>query len=145
MPYTRKSSKKSDLKKFRDKLDKVFSIFIRLRDSNNEGYGQCITCNAPRNWKGADCGHFIGRQYMSIRWDEKNAHLQCKNCNGYGQGEQFKYALQIIDRYGQDEIDRLHTKKRNLFKADKFVYEALIKEYEEKIRNLPNYHLIKAK
>lgn len=145
MAYYKRTTKKSDLKKFRDKLDKVFSIFIRLRDSNNEGYGQCITCNTPRHWKGMDCGHFIGRQYMSIRWEETNCHSQCKICNGYGQGEQYKYSLAIIERYGQDELDRLHIKKRNLFKADKFVYEILIKEYEEKIKQLPNAHLTKTK
>ena len=44
-----------------DKLWKWFSIYIRLRDSDENGYGKCFTCGKIIFWKKGDCGHGIGR------------------------------------------------------------------------------------
>ena len=78
------------------KLDKVFSEYIRRRDADDNGYVKCCTCPTVSHWKEMDCGHYYRRSFMSIRWDEMNAHDQCKNCNRLGDGENFKYQLFMI-------------------------------------------------
>ena len=59
-----------------DKADKWFSIYIRLRDANNEGICSCITCGKMFLWKNVDCGHYVKRQFQGTRFNEKNSHAQ---------------------------------------------------------------------
>ena len=90
------------------KLDDEFSIFIRKRDSDSfSELGNCITCGKSVHWKRADNGHFITRACLPIRWDEHNAHLQCKGCNGFRGGEVLLYRRRLVGMYGEDEVDRL--------------------------------------
>ena len=64
------------------KLDKEFSLFIRLRDSRPFGYKafRCISCGQIKPFEQMDCGHFIGRTHMSTRFDDANCHGECRNC-----------------------------------------------------------------
>ncbi|MFK2167960.1 recombinase, partial [Bacteroides fragilis] len=54
--------KKPDLKA---KLDKVFSLYIRLRDSKpfNYRFFKCISCGEIKPFEQADCGHFHSRRH----------------------------------------------------------------------------------
>lgn len=61
-------------------LDRWFSLYIRLRDSDANGFGRCISCGKLVHYKEADCGHFINRQHMNTRYDERNCNLQCRSC-----------------------------------------------------------------
>lgn len=67
-------------KNLKTTLDRWFSLYIRLRDSDANGYSRCISCGKPVYWKEADCGHFINRRHMNTRYDERNCNLQCRNC-----------------------------------------------------------------
>lgn len=64
------------------KLDKVFSEYIRLRDSKpyNFRYFRCISCGQIKPYEQMDCGHFIGRTHMATRFDEENCHGECRMC-----------------------------------------------------------------
>ena len=64
-----------------EKLDKVFSLFIRYRDAMPNGYFQCISCGQIKRFEQADCGHYINRQHMNTRFDEMNCNAQCRHCN----------------------------------------------------------------
>ena len=70
-----KVKKKPDLKA---KLDKEFSLYIRLRDSMPNGYFRCISCGEIKPFEQADCGHYINRQHMNTRYDEMNCNAQCR-------------------------------------------------------------------
>ncbi len=39
-----------------DTLDRIFSEYIRRRDSDENGIGRCISCGKMVHWKEADCG-----------------------------------------------------------------------------------------
>lgn len=95
LPYWKKSKKKkvkdeaSDLfpqvKKKRKpnlvkKLDKVFALYIRLRDTMPSGYCKCISCGRIKPYEEIDCGHFHGRMHMATRFDEDNCHGECHYC-----------------------------------------------------------------
>ncbi len=71
-----KTKKKPDLKA---KLDKVFSEYIRKRDTRN-GVFKCISCGRILPYEQADCGHYINRKHMSTRFDEMNCNAQCRSC-----------------------------------------------------------------
>src|SRR3990172_6535709 len=90
----------SSLKK---KAWKVFSEYIRKRDSDWRGWGKCYTCGKKLFWKSGDAGHFISRVHNNTLFSELNVHLQCKHCNNQG-GEPAAYALHLIKDYGADII-----------------------------------------
>lgn len=63
-----------------DKLDKVFSAYIRLRDTMPSGYFKCISCGQIKAFEQADCGHFFSRRHHSVRFDEDDCHAECRHC-----------------------------------------------------------------
>lgn len=66
---------KSTRKQLVNELDDVFSVFIRHRDRFT-----CYTCGKQGD-HGMQCGHLISRTNYTTRWDELNAHAQCRGCN----------------------------------------------------------------
>ncbi|MCK4793827.1 MAG: recombination protein NinG [Desulfobacteraceae bacterium] len=97
----------------------VFNKFIRFRDYDEP----CISCGrydweieeklTGGKW---DCGHYktIGA-FGELRFEEKNAHKQCKSCNG-GSGKYTRknhtvgqdYTENLIVRIGQADVDWLN-------------------------------------
>lgn len=63
-----------------NKLDKVFSQYIRLRDAMPSGVFRCISCGQIKPIGKADCGHFYSRRHMSTRFDEDNCNAECSYC-----------------------------------------------------------------
>jgi hypothetical protein len=133
-----RARKPKTVKQLKAKLDKVFSIYIRVRDSE-EGVdgrvGLCITCEQPIGANGmrtGQAGHFISRRYNSTRFHEKNVHLQCAKCNMWGAGEQYKYSLAINKRYGPGTAESLHTLAQQTKKFLPSELEDMIKEFKEK-------------
>jgi len=113
-------------------LDRLFSIFIRRRDST-DGIGKCVTCGKMKVWKTMDCGHFIGRQHSATRWEEKNCALQCKQCNGFEEGQKYIFAKRIDEIYGEGTAEMLRIKSKNYTKYDNGILRLLINEYKEKL------------
>ena len=60
-----------------DKLWIWFSRYIRLRDSDENGYCSCFTCGRINLWKYMDAGHGLGRQHLGIKYHEKNNVTNC--------------------------------------------------------------------
>lgn len=114
-------------------LDKVFSLYIRQRDSDEDGYGRCVTCGKLGHYKTFDCGHFVSRSYKSVRWNEYNCALQCKRCNGYGAGEQYLFGKAIDKRWGVDTSAMLNEAKHQTYKADKLDLIEKINHYKQLI------------
>jgi hypothetical protein len=92
----KKMIEKSALKKIEDKyrfrldeekagliedLDDVVSKYVRIKNSDKVGWVKCFTCDGKNTWKSMDCGHFISRKHMGLRWDLRNLRPQCKFCN----------------------------------------------------------------
>ena len=118
------------------KLDRIFSEYIRLRDSDKKGYGKCITCGKIIYWKDGDAGHAINRAHMSTRFDEMNVHLQCRHCNRFREGEIVEYSMALVKKYGQARVDVLLAKKHFTSKMGDFEAEQLIKHYKAAVKQL---------
>lgn len=116
--------------------DKWFSIYIRLRDSDNDGICKCVTCETRKPWRSMDNGHFIKRQHMATRFNEKNCHAQCQQCNYFKQGNDANYERFIIETYGEQELLLLQAGRYQTRKLDSFQMKQLEKYYKEKAINL---------
>lgn len=121
--------KKPDLKA---KLDKVFSLYIRLRDSKpfNYRFFKCISCGEIKPFEQADCGHFHSRRHLSTRFDEDNAHAECRACNRFSADHLINYEKNLIAKIGQQKFDLLKVKAAGTSKMSDFEYGQLIKYYK---------------
>ena len=127
--------RKLSRKKLIEKLDSIFSKYIRLRDADKEGYCRCVTCGQKYHWKKIQAGHFISRKHYSVRWNEENVHAQCVACNVFRSGEQYKYSLFLGNEISLD----LLNKSRKMVKFADYELEDMIKLYKEKIDSLDSF------
>ena len=118
------------------KLWKVFSEFIRLRDSDSQGICKCITCGLVKPWKLMDCGHGIGRQYKSTKFNEKNNHAQCKRCNGFDGGKREVYKVEMDKRYGHGTWDKMEIASRTVCKRSVFEIKVMTEYYKKEVARL---------
>lgn len=116
------------------KLDTLFSLYIRKRYATPDGMVRCVTCGKYDHWKETDAGHYISRQYLSTRYDERNVHVQCKSCNRFHEGRKDEYTLFLLKTYGVGILEELN---RDKWKAVyNYPYEAQIILYTEKNHEL---------
>lgn len=115
------------------KLDKIFSIYIRLRNTDESGYAECFTCGVTKFWKEVDAGHFQSRGKLATRWNERNVQFQCKRCNGFRGGEQYLFA-QALDRlYGDGVADDLVAMSNESGKFSQYELEDMIETFSKKV------------
>lgn len=127
-----------------------FSKFIRLRDSDKNGIGRCISCNKiievwRMDGKGeihfnplAHAGHYIGREaiFAGTKYDERNVNLQCASCNTYHEGNKSAYALALQRKYGPDILQILEVRKRGRMQKTRYAVTALTEYYKSKVKEM---------
>ena len=118
--------KTKTLIKLKKELDKWFSLYIRLRECNEYGMVQCFTSGRVYHYKKIHAGHFMSRKHLSTRWCETNVQPQSAADNLFGQGEQFRFGLNLDAKYGNGTAEQLQYKSRLTIKFSR-------KEIEEKI------------
>lgn len=151
MPYyIKKEKKKADPKKkvkkprqpsqatLIKKLDKVFSLYIRLRDSKAYGfrYFRCISCGQLKPFDKGDCGHYYSRAKMATRFDPENCNMECTFCNRFSSDHLIGYRENLIRKIGQQHFDLLRFKANQTYKWSCFELEQLIKYYEALVKGL---------
>ena len=116
-----------------ERLDKVFSLYIRLSNSDDEGYCKCISCGYIDHYKNMHNGHYIDRKHMSTRWDVDNCNVQCPSCNVGLNGNLEGYLSTIGDDLGQELTRRKYLiKKYSMIDLEELIelYTDLIKPYK---------------
>lgn len=129
MPRTAKKPTKSKLVK---RLDVVFSQWVRLSNRDQRGFCTCVTCGNKFHWKEIQAGHFMSRKHYSTRWDENNVKPQCRACNIFRQGEQYKYSIYL----GKEMSDSLLEKSRQIHKFTIGDIQKLLDYYTLKLKKL---------
>lgn len=131
-------AKKTQRKKLIEKLDRVFSIYIRQRYAVNE-IAECFTCGKKDHWKKMQCGHFQSRKNYSTRFGtlddldittELNCQVQCAGCNVFRYGEQYLFAKHLDERYYKGLSEELYIKSKKIVKLDNVDLEMLISKYQ---------------
>ena len=92
-------------------IDQLFSRYKRLENKNDNGLIRCFTCGKLFPYSVTDCGHFVGRQHLSLRWEERNTEPQCIDCNRFHEGVKDVFALNLQKKYGVGIIEELNTLK----------------------------------
>jgi len=124
------------ISKLKKELDKWFSLFIRLRESE-EGLVQCFTCNKVSHYKsGMQNGHFQSRKHLATRWDSKNCQVQCVGCNMFKSGEQYKFSINLDSKYGEGTAEELELLARTIMKVSRIDYEDKISYYKDLVEKL---------
>lgn len=116
----------------------AFNAYIRERDRNKS----CICCGEPlAGVQGStgglfDCGHYrsVGSA-PHLRFDERNAHGQRKQCNRYGAGRAVDYRLGLIQRIGMEEVESVESDNESRkWSVDEL--KAIIATYKQKLKEL---------
>ena len=113
-----------------EKADKQFSRYIRLRDAIPGGAFKCISCGQFKRIEQADCGHFHSRKHMATRFDERNAHAECRACNRFSADHLIKYQENLIRKIGQEAFDELRLLAKTTKKWEEFELKEMAKYYK---------------
>ena len=128
--------KKISRKNIVKRLDTIFSIYIRLKDSDNEMV-ECYTCGKISHYqKGMQCGHFQSRKSYSTRWDVDNCKVQCYGCNVMKYGEQYKFGLKLDQQFGNGTAEKLLIKSKQVIKYSNEDLLEMINKYQNLVNQL---------
>lgn len=126
--------KPQSLSKLKAKLDKVFSIYIRMKFADKEGYCTCYTCPKRLPWQSMQNGHFVSRSYLAVRWDENNCRPQCVGCNVFASGRPLEFEEHLKNEIGDVAVEDLKSRRNQIVKLTPDWYINKISEYEAKIK-----------
>lgn len=126
-----------DLKKSLERsLDKLFSLYIRLRDTDENGYFKCPTCGRILPWEKADCSHYWSRSHKSTRWNEDNCVAECSYCNRFDSSHLDGLGRFLKKKLGEQRFEMLHWLHNQPKKYSEFELAELVKMYRKKIVQL---------
>ncbi len=110
-----------------------FNTYIRLRDKGNV----CISCEKPA--KKENAGHFFNaNNHWSVRFDERNVHLQCEHCNTFLSGNLIYYRENLIKKIGITDFNNLSLIANETRKFTIPEVKEIIEIYKEKVKILKN-------
>lgn len=136
--WKRKKAKlKMDLMTIQDYVklaQQVFNKYIRLRDAGNV----CISCQKKPLKENA--GHFYNaNNHWSVRFDERNVHLQCEHCNTYLSGNLIYYRENLLTKIGIEEFESLSAEAMKTRKFTINELKEIIATYKKKCKELELY------
>ena len=120
--------------KYRE-TDAVFSKLVRFSEAKN-GYVRCITCKKIEPPEDCDAGHYISRGVMTLRYDRRNVHPQCRKCNRFGEGVKDEYALALIRMYGSNILEELNKEKQGFKIYTDLELKEMRKEFRQQLKEL---------
>ena len=109
------------------KLDVVFSKYIRHKYADSNGNVACYTCTTVKPIAQMQNGHWIPRNILATRFDERNCRPQCVACNMFQRGRPDVFAVKLLEEYGGGELKALQARRQEIIKD--FPYEDLIAKY----------------
>lgn len=128
---------KSTRSKKIERLDIVFSKFIRRRDCSFT-FGRCISCGKIIKFEDCDAGHYINRKHMAVRFDEHNVNAQCRSCNRFLEGFMQGYRRGLLIKIGEKALELLELKMYNTCKISETELDILIDYYKKKLKVIEN-------
>ena len=120
----------SDKGRAREKADKAFNKFIRLRDGP-----VCICCGITKGQFHA--GHYRPKgHHPALRYHEDNCHASCAQCNLFKSGNLADYRINLIEKIGLERVEWLEGPHDPIryrvedYKQIEATYKAKVKELE---------------
>lgn len=132
--------KRSPLKIAKDNAWNIFSKYIRLSRSENNGYCRCVTCGKRAFWEkdGMQAGHFIPTRNNSVLINEDLVYPQCYSCNcGADKGKPFEFTKYMLSiGFTMEELDNFNQLKHKTKKMIKEDWDEICHEYKQKFADL---------
>jgi hypothetical protein len=118
------------------KAQHAFNAYIRERDKDQP----CICCGRPLGASDVggsfDCGHYRSTGSAShLRFDERNAHAQRKDCNRWGAGRAVDYRVGLVARIGLEAVESLEADNAPV-KWERDTLRQIATIYRGKLRDL---------
>ena len=144
----KKRRAKTPYTKAKEALWRIFSIYIRLRDSDDSGFCKCCTCEYVGYYKKSEhiensgkmqAGHFVPKKRgNSVYFLEENVHAQCDSCNLMQDGNLIPYTLFIEAKYGAGKSQEICDVAKTLKKFKAFEFEEMTDYYTKEVERLKN-------
>ncbi len=142
MPYyTKKTQGKSrgtspSLSALVNRLDTVFSKYIRLRDTMPGGVFRCISCGKIKPVAQADAGHYHSRRHMGTRFSEDNVHAECRFCNRFSADHNIGFRENLVRKIGPQRFAMLETEAHRTRKFSHFEIREMTRHYRSQVVEL---------
>lgn len=130
----------------------------KLRDTNPDWDGICISCNRLCSWKELAWGHLYSRMFQGICLFKININAQCRNCNftTWPKGSTLEkeitnkvYRINLIKKYSKEQVEEMEERLQQYISNPKkySVTEIYLNEYipelieeNEKLRATKNFY-----
>lgn len=116
-----------------DDLDAIYSKYLRIKYADSNGIVECYTCGDKSHYTTQDCGHYISRKHLGLRWDINNTKVQCKKCNQILDGNLKIYAEKLESEMPKI-TEYLHTQSTLVYKPTREELKELIFEFRYKLK-----------
>lgn len=129
-----------DLSGLIEDADSIFSQYIRLKYADPCGKTKCFTCITVKHWSLLQCGHYIKRAHLYLRWDERNTKPQCVDCNEFKSGNMPEYTRRLelespgITDILNEEMRLIHKPSRDEIRQVIAMYTPLVKQLKAKLQ-----------
>lgn len=133
---TKNKSKRKTPAQLKKECDRLFSIMVRMKSSNKDGFCECYTCDTPKPWKEMQAGHFVSRVHLTTRWLEENVRTQCFMCNFWKNGNMDVFAKRLVDECGPGILTKLNHLRNTTTKMSRQNYLDLMRHLNEEIEQL---------
>lgn len=114
-------------------LDRVVSRYVRLAAMDKEHKCQCFTCSTRKAWTAMQCGHYIARAHLSVRWDLTNLRVQCPTCNVTFHGNIDEYKKRL-EQERRGVTDYLYEQSKEISKPSRDELKQLLFDFQQKLR-----------
>lgn len=115
--------------------DEVFSKWLRQSQADKDGTVSCYTCDLNMRWQNAQCGHYVRRGNLFLRWDTRNTRIQGECCNIHKDGNYPEYTKRLEEeRPGITTI--LYEESHLVYKPSREEIRGIINEYSLKLKQL---------
>lgn len=132
---TDKQLESEGLQELIKEADTIFSRWLRFSSSDKERNVACYTCGKVKEWTEQQCGHYIKRGNLFLRFDPRNCRVQCEWCNVYKDGNYAEFTKRLeAERPGI--VEYLLEESRLVYKPTREEIKAIIKEYTIKLKQL---------
>lgn len=117
--------------------DEIYSKWLRMSAADPNGTVICYTCDQPFPWQNSQCGHYIKRGNLFLRWDTRNTRVQCQQCNIYKGGNYIEFTRRL-ENQNAGITDILMEEATTVYKPSRHEIKNLISEYSNKLRIIQN-------
>lgn len=125
-----KRAKKLSTGKIKKKAWTQFSIFIRTRGADSDGFNSCFTCDTRKHYKELEAGHLVPGRTNAVLFSEVGVNPQCRRCNGHFRGNTIIYYPKMVRLYGQEVVDKLIAAKDETRKWNAGELQELFERYK---------------